>query len=96
MSEAGASERGPAVDANENLLRFITTPSFWVSAAQRPSSAAIDKDRRINNCRSRSRETSDRTLTSSATPDRYFCTDPKSAEKKVRLRRWATTRKPLR
>ena len=43
MSEAGASERGPAVDANENLLRFITTPSFWVSAAQRPSSAAFDK-----------------------------------------------------
>ena len=43
MSEAGASGRGPAVDASANLLRFITTPSFWVSAAQRPSSAAIDK-----------------------------------------------------
>ena len=43
MSEAGASERGPAVDASENLLRFITTPSFWVSAAKRPSPAAFDK-----------------------------------------------------
>lgn len=43
MSDADASKRGPAVDASENLLRFITTPSFWVLAEKRPSSAAFDK-----------------------------------------------------
>src|SRR5881397_3667910 len=43
MSDADTSERGPAVDARENLLRFITTPAFWVIAEQRPSSAAFDK-----------------------------------------------------
>ena len=43
MSDADTSERGPAVVASENLLRFITTPSFWVLAEKRPSSAAFDK-----------------------------------------------------
>ncbi len=43
MSDAGVSDRGPTVDASENLLRFITTSSFWVSVAKRPSSAAFDK-----------------------------------------------------
>jgi hypothetical protein len=34
---------GPSVPPHESLYRLITTPDWWVSAEQRPSSAAFDE-----------------------------------------------------
>jgi len=43
-----AAERGPAVEPNEALYRFVTAPSFWVAAENRPSSSLFDAPPRVS------------------------------------------------
>lgn len=61
MSEGGTSSlqgaegdaRGPQVDAKEDLYRMITTKTWWVADAGRPSSAAFDEPKFSVNVASR-------------------------------------------